>query len=358
MTYRMNYPRIFDGHNDTVLNLSMKGRGKNRSFFERSEIGHLDLPRAKEGNFGGGFFACFAPPDPKGGWTEDDALVQSEGGYVVTDSPALRPEYALMSAERLTDKLFELEAESKGALKVVRSVNEIEECLANETIAAILHFEGAENLGDEPGSLEEFYKRGLRSLGLVWSRPNAYANGVPFRFPASPDTGAGLTEKGRELVRECNRLGVLIDLSHLNERGFWDVAETSDAPLVATHSNAHALCPSTRNLTDEQLAAIRDSDGMVGVNFAVGFLRKDGAYRKDTPFPVIVDHVDYLVEKLGIERVGFGSDFDGAMMPIELRDASGLPRLMDALRERGYGDAELAKLAHENWLRVFRETWK
>lgn len=354
----MDYPRIFDGHNDTLLNLSMKGRGKNRSFFKHSNIGHIDLPRAREGNFGGGFFACFAPPDPKGGWTEDDALVQSEGGYVVTDSPALKPEYALMSAERLTDKLFEVEGESEGALKVVRSVNEIEECLENGTIAAILHFEGAENFGDDISALEGFYGRGLRSLGLVWSRPNAYASGVPFRFPASPDTGAGLTDQGRELVRECNRLGVMVDLSHINERGFWNVAGTSDAPLVATHSNAHALCPSTRNLTDEQLDAIRDSDGMVGVNFAVGFLRKDGAYRKDTPLSVVVDHVDYLVGKLGIERVGFGSDFDGAMMPIELRDVSGLPRLMDALKERGYGDEELKKLAHENWLRVLGKAWK
>lgn len=349
---------IFDGHNDTVLNLSLKGRGRNRSFFERSDIGHLDLSRAREGNFGGGFFACFAPPDPKGGWTEDDALVMGENGYVVTDSPALKPEYALLSAERLTDKLFEIESNSEGQVKVVRTADEIERCLGNGVLAAVLHFEGAENLGDEPDSLEHFYERGLRSIGIVWSRPNAYANGVPFRFPASPDTGAGLTAKGRELVRECNRMGVMVDLSHLNERGFWDVAETSDAPLVATHSNAHALCPSTRNLTDEQLAAIRDSDGMVGVNFAVAFLRKDGKYDRDTPLTVIADHVDYLVEHLGIERVGFGSDFDGTMVPIQLRDAAGLPHLMETLEGRGYTGKDLRKIAHENWLRVLRKTWK
>ena len=155
----------------------------------------------------------------------------------------------------------------------------------------------------------------------------------------------------------CNRLGVLLDLSHLNERGFWDVASITATPLVATHSNAHALCPTSRNLTDRQLDAIRDSDGMVGVNFAVAFLREDGAEEEDTPIEDVVRHVDYLVERVGVERVGFGSDFDGAKVPLGIRDASGLPNLLAALRERGYDDAALKKLAHENWVRVLRETW-
>jgi membrane dipeptidase len=205
--------------------------------------------------------------------------------------------------------------------------------------------------------LEDLYGTGLRSLGLVWSRPNAYGHGVPFRFPASPDTGPGLTDAGRELIRECNRLGVMIDLSHLNERGFWDVARISEAPLVATHSNAHALCPSTRNLTDRQLDAIRESGGVVGVNFAVAFLRKDGKAEEETPIETVVRHVDYLVEHLGMEGLGFGSDFDGAKVPREIGDATGLPKLLAGLRERGYGEDALKKLAHENWLRVLRETW-
>ena len=149
----------------------------------------------------------------------------------------------------------------------------------------------------------------------------------------------------------------MIDLSHLNERGFWDVAALSDAPLVATHSNAHALCPSSRNLTDRQLDAIRDSDGMVGLNFAVAFLREDGKEEADTPLSTVVRHVDYLVERVGIDRVGFGSDFDGAKVPRAIGDVSGLPGLLAALRERGYGEAELRKLAHENWLGVLRRTW-
>jgi membrane dipeptidase len=120
----------------------------------------------------------------------------------------------------------------------------------------------------------------------------------------------------------------------------------TEAPPVATHSNAHALCPTSRNLTDKQLDAIRYSDGMVGVNFAVGFLRGDGADEEDTPIETVV------------RRVGFGSDFDGAEVPRGIGDASGLPRLLAALRARGYDHAALKRLAHENWIRVLREVWR
>ena len=171
-------------------------------------------------------------------------------------------------------------------------------------------------------------------------------------FPSSPDTGPGLTDAGRELVRACNRLGILIDLSHLNEAGFWDVAALSDAPLVATHSNAHALCAASRNLTDAQLDAIRDSGGVVGVNFAITFLREDGLLVADTPITEIVRHIDYFAERMGIDHVAFGSDFDGAEVPEELGGAAGLPKLVAALRDSGYDDDALAKITHGNWLRV------
>src|SRR5204863_5883819 len=198
-------------------------------------------------------------------------------------------------------------------------------------LAAIMHFEGAEAIDPNLDALEVFYQAGLRSLGLVWSRPNAFGHGVPFAFPRSPDTGPGLTEAGRELVRACNRLGILVDLSHLNERGFRDVAALSNAPLVATHSNAHALCQASRNLTDEQLAAIRDSDGIVGVNFAVTFLRGDGMLLPaETGLGEIVGHIDHLVEQMGIDHVAFGSDFDGAVLPDALGGVAGLPLLVDA----------------------------
>jgi membrane dipeptidase len=354
----MDEIRVFDGHNDTLLNLHLPDRGEGRSFFERGEQGHIDLPRAREGGFGGGFFACYVPNPEDDGWTEESALTITDDGYVVSEAPAVDPTYAGDFADGLVASLFHLEEESGGELAVVRTADELEICLRDGTVAAVLHFEGAENLGPDPEALERLYEVGLRSLGLVWSRPNAYASGVPFRFPSSPDTGPGLTGAGEELVRECNRLGVMIDLSHLNQRGFWDVVDLSEAPLVATHSNAHALCPTSRNLTDKQLDAIRDSGGMVGVNFAVGFLRGDGGESDDTPLGTVLRHVDYLVERLGIDGVGFGSDFDGAKVPKEIRDISGLPTLLKALREHGYDEAALKKLAHENWVRVLRATWR
>ena len=122
----------------------------------------------------------------------------------------------------------------------------------------------------------------MRSLGLAWSRPNAFAHGVPFKFPHSPDTGPGLSPLGFDLVRLCNDLGVVVDLAHVNENGFWDVAKVTEKPIVVTHAGVHALCPSTRNLTDKQLDAIGESDGIIGINFHVGFLRHDGRLDAET----------------------------------------------------------------------------
>ena len=354
-------PLIFDGHNDTLLDLYRPERGGGRSFFERGERGHIDLPRAREGGFGGGFFAVFVPAQQAAAPAGPSSLPESTrgaGSYELPLPPPVEHGYALRTAMAMTALLFRLEAESPGAVKVARTADEIAACLRDGTLATILHFEGAEALDPGLDALEVFYQAGLRSLGLVWSRPNAFAHGVPFKFPGSPDTGPGLTDAGRELVRACNRLGVMLDLSHLNERGFWDVATLSDAPLVATHSNAHALTPTPRNLTDKQLDAIRESDGMVGLNFACAFLNEDGSNDPDTPLDTLVRHIEHLVERLGIDRVGLGSDFDGATIPREIGDVAGLPKLLSALREHGYDDASLHKLAHENWLRVLRKTWR
>jgi membrane dipeptidase len=347
---------IFDGHNDTLLSLYERERGDGVTFFDRSEKGHIDLPRAREGGLAGGFFAVFVP-DPTEGRLGDQPDPPATG-YGLPLPPPLDGAYAQRVAITIAASLFRIEAASNGQVKVVRTHSELEACLRDGVLAAILHFEGAEPIDQNLDALEIFYRAGLRSLGLVWSRPTVFAQGVPFKFPSTPDTGPGLTEAGRALVRACNRLGIMIDLSHLNEQGFWDVAALSDAPLVATHSNAHALCPSTRNLTDKQLDAIKESDGMVGLNFHVGFLREDGGRDANTPLDVMVRQIDYLVAHLGIDRVGLGSDFDGAKMPQELGDAAGLPKLVAALRAAGYDDAALRKIAHENWLRVLGKTWR
>ena len=199
-------------------------------------------------------------------------------------------------AARIAEELFD----ALCALPVTRATSADDFRAGRMT--AIVHMEGAEPIATDLSNLERWHERGLRSFGLVWSRPNEFAEGVPFRFPSSPDIGGGLTAAGSDLVRACNRLGILVDLSHLNEAGFWDVAALSDAPLVATHSNAHALCAASRNLLDAQLDAIRESNGIVGVNFAVTFLREDGLLVPETPITEIVRHIDYLVRADGRRR--------------------------------------------------------
>ena len=198
---------------------------------------------------------------------------------------------------------------------------------------------------------------GLRSIGPVWSRENRFGHGVPFRFPSSPDTGPGLTDLGQELVRQCNARRILIDLSHMNEKGFWDVAAISTAPLVATHSNVHALSQTSRNLTARQLAAIRESRGVVGLNYATGFLREDGKMVANTGLDVMLRHLDALLEALGEDGVALGSDFDGAMMPQPIGDAAGVPRLVEAMLAHGYGEALVRKIAQDNWRSVLERTW-
>lgn len=353
-------PPIFDGHNDTLLDLYLPNRGKGRTFFTQSDQGHIDLPRAQAGGLGGGFFAVFAPNPAvaKGPVSGDVGVKRGATGYKTPLPEPLEQSYALNFAMGMTAKLFEIEAASQGQLKVVRTADELAGCLQQGVMAAILHFEGVEALDTDLHALHVFYEAGLRSVGIVWSRPNAFGHGVPFDFPSSPDTGPGLTDAGQALVKACNRLGVLVDLSHLNERGFWDVAELSEAPLVATHSGVHALSPTPRNLTDKQLDAIGETGGMVGVNFHIGFLRADGRTDAETSLTEIVRHAAYIADRIGIDHVGLGSDFDGATMPHDLKDAAGLPKLMQALRNHGFDEPALRKIAHENWLRVLRQTWK
>src|SRR5215467_8670308 len=349
---------IFTGHNDTLLNLYLPERGKGRSFFTRSQTGHVDLPRAREGSMVGGIFAIFVPPDPLIQPLKRDEVIKTDTGYEVPLASSIEQAYAQRVTMSMMSSLFKIERESDGQVKVIRTINDLVVCLKEDIFAAILHFEGAEAIDPGLDALEVFYQAGLRSLGIVWSRPNAFAHGVPFGFPRSPDAGPGLTDAGKALVLACNRLGIMLDLSHLNEQGFWDVASLSSAPLVATHSNVHAICPSTRNLTDKQLDAIKESDGMVGLNFGVSMLREDGHNDADTPLDTMVRHIDYLVERLGIDRVGLGSDFDGTKIPRVIGDVTGLPKLIAALAERGYDDVALRKIAYENWVRVLRKTWR
>jgi membrane dipeptidase len=353
----MNIP-ILDGHNDSLSRLYPYTRKKVMGFFDSSSEGQLDLPRACMGGLAGGLFSLYVSSNPS--WMkppETEVFLQPDVSEALPGEP-LDPIYAQQATNDILAGIFRIETASQGQVKVVRTVADLTTCMHNGILAVILHFEGAEAIDQQLNALEVYYQAGLRSIGVVWSRPNCFGSGVPFRHPSTPDTGPGLTDAGRELVRECNRLGVMLDVSHLNEQGFWDLAALTDAPIVATHSAVHAICPSARNLTDKQLDAIRESDGMVGTNFEVSTLRPDGGNDPDTPLDVLVSHIDYLVDRLGIDRVGFGSDFDGGTMPRDLRDVTGLSRLISLLQQHGYDEDSLSKLAYKNWLRVLQLTWR
>jgi membrane dipeptidase len=352
--------QVFDGHNDVLYRLwkhAARGGdpvaeflcGPDAEGFERDR-GHIDMARARAGGLAGGLCAIYA----------------SSGDYPM-DKPGPDGSYATPLAARLDrraalDMVLGIAAMAfrigrAGGWRICRSSADIAASLEEGVFAAVLHMEGCEAIDEDLAALETFHAAGLRSLGPVWSRPNIFGHGVPFAYPADPDTGPGLTEAGKRLVRACNALGILIDLAHLTEQGFWDVAGLSEQPLVVSHSNAHALTPVARNLTDRQLEAIRDSGGVVGLNFAVGMLRSDGREDRDTPISDMVRHLDHLVGKLGIEGVALGSDFDGAPIPAAIGDAAGLQKLVAALHDAGYGEADLAKICRENWLRVLRSAW-
>jgi membrane dipeptidase len=330
----MNVP-ILLGHNDALLRLERSG---DHLAFLFGDDGNLDLPRAREGGVVGGFFACWVP-----GADEESPVAGEEARDVVGS---------------MMETMYALERDSGGEIKLVRSLHDLRTCLDEDLFALILHFEGAEAILPDLSNLERLHAHGLRSLGPVWSRPNAFGEGVPFRFPSSPDTGPGLTWAGEDLVRACNQLGIMLDVSHLNEEGFWDLARLTRKPIVATHSNAFALCPSSRNLTDDQLRAVAASNGVVGINFYVADLRPDGEEDSDTPMEYVFRHIEYIRDLVGIDHVAIGTDFDGATMPDQLSDARDLPELMGGLAERGFSEEELAKIGYQNWLRVLEETWE
>lgn len=344
---------IFDGHNDAAQHLAEYREG-GRDFLVRSEEGHLDLPRAREGGMVGGLFAMYAKAEhPRQG-----DFTRTADGYEVRLAEPLDATYARRTIDAQLSALEAMVARADGNIRRATTVDEIEAARRDAVFSIVLHLEGAEAIDADLDGLARLYARGLRSLGPVWSRPNIFGHGVPFAYPRSPDTGPGLTDAGKALVRACNELGIMVDAAHLNERGFLDLAALSTAPIVVTHACAHAICPATRNLTDRQLDAVKASGGVVGFNFSVSEVRPDGHRDPDAPIETVANHLGYLVERMGEDHVALGSDFDGAVMPRPLRDASQLQSLIQALRGRGFDDAALRKIAFDNWMRVLRQSWR
>ena len=345
--------RVFDGHNDVLLRLwktQRSGDDPIKEFIGGTSNGHVDLPRSFKGGLAGGLCAIFIPS----GKSTVLGTPKQDGHY---ETPLALPLERAQSIDiALEIASLALRLEEAGGWKLCRNGRDLDETLTSDTFAAVLHMEGCEAIDADLAALDVFYSIGLRSLGPVWSRNNIFGHGVPFAYPMSPDTGPGLTEAGERLVRECNRKGILIDLAHITEKGFWDVAKLTDQPLIASHSNAHALTPVARNLTDRQLDAIRERKGLAGLNYATSMLRSDGMEDAKTPLSDMVRHIDYMVERMGIDCVAFGSDYDGATIPARIGDAAGTQNLVTALGDI-YNEEELAKLCRGNWTRVLKQAW-
>jgi membrane dipeptidase len=304
------------------------------------------------GGVRGAIFAVFTSSDGA-----RESLVPRVDGALEFESHPLGHEVAAAHAGVVGGRLLALER--AGYVRVARRGADLDKARGDDgPPAAVLHLEGAEAIDPELEALDLWYQAGLRSLGPVWSRPNAFGHGVPFISPSSPDLGPGLSDAGRALVRRCAELGILVDVSHLNEAGFWDVARLDAGPIVASHTAAHALCPTSRNLLDSQLDAIGASGGLVGIVFACAFLRADFADDPDTPLELIARHARHVADRIGVAHVALGSDYDGATIPAALGDVAGTPKLLDALAAYGFSREELESIAWANWRRVLGAWWR
>ena len=310
---------IFDGHCDTILEVM----NHKRSLEKKSTTGHLDIPRMKEGGVDVQFFAIFI---------ED----------------IYKPERSLKRTLQLIDCFYKEIEKNQDDISLVTNYNQIEEVNRAGKIAAILSIEGGEALEGDLGALRVLYKLGVRLLTLTWNQRNQIADGI-----WESRAGSGLTEFGIKVIDEMNDLGMLIDVSHLLETGFWDVVKRSKTPIVASHSNCYALCPHLRNLKDEQIKALVDKGGVIGITFVPDFLTQE---KRKTIVKDVVTHIDYLVEKAGIDCVGLGSDFDGTDdLPLGLEGVDKIPNITKELLDRGYKEREIEKILGGNFLRVFKE---
>lgn len=288
---------ILVGHSDYLPALA--GYDVKSPLMGLSPRRHDISPRAhlaREARLLGGFYEVFVPP------IEPPAVVRSSNGFDIDYPPPLDRGYALERTVAGMRSLLDLVNAPESNVRLVRSVAEIELAHRQDKTAAILHLADADAIDPNLNALAVLHAAGLRSIAITWSRRNTFGYGAPYRSPGSPDDGPGLAESGISLVTACNKLGLLVDVAHLNEAGFRDVAKTSSAPLVMSHGTAHALTPTSRAATDAQLRAIADSGGLIGVS------SEGMAVRPEMLVEAMVAHIGYIADRIGIEYVAFGSD--------------------------------------------------
>lgn len=315
----MNYKIVVDGHCDTLTALV----SQNRTFGEKSIKGQLDLPRMLTGGVNVQFFAAFIAPKYK--------------------------DMALKRCLQLIDLFYEEMKENQDIAQLALSVADIYRIVDSGKIAALLSIEGGEALASDIALLRIYYHLGVRSVTLTWNGRNDLGDGV-----GEGITAGGLSTLGRSVVQEMNRMGMLIDVSHLSEKGFWNVAKISQQPFAATHANCRALCNHPRNLTDEQIKYLAEAGGVVGLTYNPEFIS-----REDPSLENLICHIDHIASRFGIECIALGSDFDGInnYLP-ELQDVTCVPHLAEVLIKRGYNYKEVSGIMGENWMKLLKRVLK
>ncbi|MGI6667561.1 MAG: dipeptidase [Bacillota bacterium] len=323
---------VIDGHCDTILSLMDRpGRPgyQKRDFFARNERGHIDLPRLKEGG----------------------VTCQVMAVYI---EPQYKPTRSARRAMEMLDTFYALLDESED-FRLATCARDIEEAKTLGKTCGLLSIEGGEAVEGSLSLLRGFYRLGVRAMGLTWNQRNDIADGV-----GEKSAGSGLTDFGVSLVKEMERIGMMVDVSHLSDSSFWAVANIAERPFIASHSNCRALASNRRNLTDEQIEALAKKGGVIGVVFCPGFVDDN---RDNVSLKRLCDHIDHIKSVVGVDHIGLGSDFDGYGSPlggidapkVVLSDVSEMPKLTEELVSRGYTEEEIKKILGGNWLRVYKE---
>ncbi len=332
------FPPVFDGHEDFITQAKRKKNAwpprpwheMGRDLLEESEEGHVDVPRAMKGGLGGCFTSIYL---------SDERAEMNAAGYAMAEM----------------NDVFGVADRSEGRFRVCKTVADVRRAFEDGAFASVFMFEGADPISWSLKELRVFYEAGLRCLAPTWSRSTIFAHGVSFGG-GLPETG--LTDIGRALVHECDRLGIILDVSHINPAGFWDMIEESKNPMVATHSSVRAISPHVRNLEDEQIRAIAKKGGTIGINFANIFLRPDMRPDPDVDLDLIVRHFEHIVDLVGDEHVSFGTDFDGTAVPEVVKDATGLPVVLREMKSRGWSDDRIERICNGNFVRVMEAVWR
>jgi membrane dipeptidase len=285
---------------------------------QRSSLGHVDIPRLMEGGV-----TCQV--------------------FAISGERSRTPSHSLRTALEMIERFYRECGANAGAIVPVTTSGEILEAKRSGKVAAMLSIEGGDVLEGSVEVLRVYHMLGVRMVGLVHSIRNELADGV-----ADRRTGGGLSELGAQAVGELNRLGMIVDVSHLNDEGFWDVMELTKTPVIASHSNCRAVCDNPRNMTDDMIRALADNGGVMGMNFAPAFVNPVKA-----TLGGVVDHIDHIVELVGPEHVGLGSDFDGIpSTPEGLEDVTRMPGITRELVKRGYGEEDVGKILGGNHMRL------